>query len=60
MAGGGDYGIDGLIIEPDEDGGPPHGIVVQGNTALLESKLLLSTSSGNSPRASTKLEMDSS
>lgn len=30
MAGGGDYGIDGLIIEPDEDGGPPHGIVVQG------------------------------
>ena len=30
MAGAGDHGIDGLIIEPDEDGGPPHGIVVQG------------------------------
>ena len=30
MAGGGDYGIDGLIIEPAEDGNPPHGIVVQG------------------------------
>ena len=30
MAGGGDYGIDGLFIEPAEDGNPPHGIVVQG------------------------------
>ena len=30
MAGGGDYGIDGLMIEPAEDGNPPHGIVVQG------------------------------
>ena len=30
MAGGGDYGIDGLIIEPAEDNLLPSGIVVQG------------------------------
>ena len=30
MAGGGDYGIDGLIIEPAEDDNPPHGIAIQG------------------------------
>ena len=29
-AGGGDYGIDGLIVEPAEDGNPPYGIIVQG------------------------------
>ena len=30
MAGAGDHGIDGLIIEPVEDGIPQHGTVVQG------------------------------
>ena len=30
MAGSGDRGIDGLTIEPAEDGSPPYGIVVQG------------------------------
>ena len=30
MAGGGDYGIDGLIIEPAEDDNPPDGIAIQG------------------------------
>ncbi len=42
MAGGGDYGIDGLIIEPAEDGNPPHGIIVQGKygTAGLQASPL--------------------
>lgn len=30
MAGGGDYGVDGLMIEPEDEGNPPLGIVVQG------------------------------
>ena len=30
MAGGGDYGIDGLLIEPADEGNPPHVTIVQG------------------------------
>ena len=42
MAGGGDYGVDGLIIEPAEDSNPPHGIIVQGKygTAGLQASPL--------------------
>ena len=58
MAGAGDHGIDGLIIEEAEEGNPAHGIVVQGKygtaglqvSPLLEfikfSKGLQQTSSG--------------
>ena len=43
MAGAGDHGIDGLVIEEAEEGSPAHGIVVQGKygTAGLQVSPLL-------------------
>ena len=59
MAGGGDYGIDGLIIEPAGDGNPPTELLCKGSTALLDCKCLPSMSSENSLMALKRLEMGS-